>query len=88
MIFGRGRRMALSDAERRTLRETPACTHCGGWHAAACPRVRRVVFNSANAISEVEFWPWREWPKDHIVFPDELERSSPAVVDVVMDDPY
>ncbi len=77
MIFRR-RSPPLSDADRKLLSAQPPCAHCGGVHLIACPRVRRMVFNASGSITEVEFWPWRDWPKDSVVFPDELVAEDQA----------
>jgi hypothetical protein len=46
--------------------EKDRCQHCGCWHDIACPRVRRVVFRGEE-VASVEFWAWREWPRDRLV---------------------
>ncbi len=77
MIFRKRAPLLLTPTESDKLREQPVCVHCQGWHAMACPRVRRMVFNASGAIAEVEFWAWRDWPKDAVIFPDEIE-AMPA----------
>lgn len=50
------------------------CAHCGGTHAIACPRLKRVRFRAdGQTAMEVEFWADGEWPKDRVVFPEDLE---------------
>lgn len=51
------------------------CSHCGGVHARACPRVKRIVFNDKGTILEVEFW--ENWPTNDVVFPEELYEDEP-----------
>lgn len=57
------------------------CRHCGGSHARACPRVKRLVFKPTGGqddIAEVEYFPWGEWPDDFIIWPeDEIEEEKP-----------
>ena len=48
------------------------CTHCGGSHARACPRVRKFEFHQNGNIASVEFWPPSRWPDDHILWPEQL----------------
>ncbi len=70
----RGRRATappLSDEQRAAL-AAARCVHCGGAHAVACPRLRRIRFRADGTTPvEVEFWPDAEWPKERVVFPDE-----------------
>jgi hypothetical protein len=55
------------------------CRHCGGSHARACPRVRRLAFHPNGALSEVEFW--KTWPDDHVIWPEDLpDPEDPAPV--------
>jgi hypothetical protein len=48
------------------------CTHCGGRHSRACPRVRSMEFDSSGRVLRVEFWPDGRWSTDHVLFADEL----------------
>lgn len=48
------------------------CGHCGGFHDLACPRVKRMVFDNQNRLTEVEFWPPGKWPTDSIIFPEDI----------------
>lgn len=51
----------------------PPCTHCGGYHARSCPRVKRIIFRSPDDVQEVEYFPAKEWPEDFpVVWPEEL----------------
>jgi transcriptional regulator with XRE-family HTH domain len=70
------------------FREHP-CLACGGVHPeviatdgagaspAACPRVRRVAYDSSKRVTEMEFWPENRWSRDGIVFPDILKEAAP-----------
>lgn len=64
----------ISSEERASFTPETKCRHCGGWHARSCPRVRRMVM-TGEAITEVEFWPWDEWPHDLVVWPEALEQE-------------
>lgn len=77
--------------EYRVLFREHPCPACGGVHpevissdgveasAAACPRVRRVVYDSQKRVTEMEFWPEDRWSRDGIVFPSMLKGAeSPA----------
>jgi hypothetical protein len=68
--------MNLTDEERAGYREQfakkQACVQCGGLHLRACPRVRRVVMRNKEEIAEVEFWADGHWPKDGIIFPEDV----------------
>ena len=33
------------------------CSHCGGAHARACPRVKRMEWHPNGQLAAVEFWP-------------------------------
>jgi len=59
----------------RRLLDSPACTHCGGWHLRACPRVRRLRFGPDGSLREVEFradWRWER----RVVWHEELLRKA------------
>ena len=49
------------------------CSHCGGLHAHACPRVKSLRFRptpgGGQALVQVEFWPAGEWSRDGILWP-------------------
>ena len=50
------------------------CASCGGAHTIACPRVKRMRFRpDGQSPAEVEFWRYDEWPKDDVVWLEELE---------------
>lgn len=54
----------------RTRFDAMACDHCGGVHPLACPKVKRLVRRGQH--TEVEFWPWGEWPVGLVVFRESL----------------
>lgn len=48
----------LTEDERTALDAAGGpCAHCGGYHARACPRVKRLAFHPNGGAAEVEFWP-------------------------------
>lgn len=51
------------------------CQHCGGRHARACPRVKRLKFHPTGALAEVAFWPDGEWSDDHVIWPEDLTNE-------------
>lgn len=48
------------------------CDHCGGVHARACPRVRRISWHDNGRIGVVEFWADGSWPDDHVQWPETM----------------
>lgn len=59
------------------VENTRACDHCGGRHARACPRVKRMAYypqdnDGVLKIQEVEFFPHGEWPHEDVIFADLL----------------
>lgn len=48
------------------------CQHCGGAHARACPRVRRLRFHPDSRLAAVEFWPHGAWSDEGIMWPESL----------------
>lgn len=81
----------LSEAEQEELaQEDPQCIHCGGHHARACPRVRRIVFRQGGAgVQEVEYWPASEINWTGVIFEDvgddeDLHSSLAADVTTVL----
>lgn len=48
------------------------CVHCGGAHLRACPRVKRMSFDTAGKIVEVEFWRENEWSDDNVIWPEDI----------------
>ena len=69
------RRHAIVPEVAAALRGQKPCQHCGGYHLRpepSCYRIRRIVFNDAGNLHEIEYWPHGAWPTDHIVFPEDL----------------
>lgn len=61
-------------AERDALLASK-CAHCGGVHAIACPRVRRMRFRpDGQSLYEVEFW--ETWDKTRVVWPEDLFETE------------
>jgi|SRR6185437_9821820 len=56
---------------RARFKRGEGCSHCGGYHLHACPRVRRFSFHTNGEIAQVEFWPDGRWPTDHVIFPEQ-----------------
>lgn len=58
----------LTEYERRQ------CQHCKGVHARACPRVKRIRYDTerGNAVAEVEYWPDGQWSDQHVIWPEDL----------------
>lgn len=80
------RRVASMDStERAALRKAfddgRACPQCGGLHTRACPRVKRIVYNAAGGVSEVEFFPPGTWSDDAIIWPEDIEDDGDAEED-------
>lgn len=48
------------------------CSHCGGHHVRACPRIKKMSWHPNAGIASVEFWPDGKWPDKHVLFPDEI----------------
>lgn len=76
-----GAELALTPQEAKELRdqwEREACGACGGLHTTAikapgaCPRIKRITYDAQGRMLEVEYWPEGKWPKDGIVWPDEI----------------
>ncbi len=55
--------------------QTP-CIHCGGLHAIACPRVKRIRFRTDGGLEEVEFWA--DWPTDRVIWKEDLPALPEA----------
>lgn len=60
----------LTEVEQEELAEEAACIHCGGFHARACPRVKRIAFHPNGKVSEVEYWSAAEVDWHGVVFND------------------
>lgn len=52
------------------------CTHCGGRHTRACPRVRRMKFHPNGTLAAVEFWPEGKWSDEHVIWPEDMETDE------------
>jgi hypothetical protein len=72
----------LTEEQRRAVRDRfdrgDGCKHCGGIHARACPRVRRLAYHSNDHLAEVEFWRDDQWSKDHIIWPEDTTETGGA----------
>ena len=63
---------SLTEDEIKDLEESDAkCSHCGGYHVRACPRVRKIEFHQNGLIASVEFWPYGEVDWSHVAFEDQ-----------------
>ena len=58
-------------AEWELLR-TRQCQHCGGAHARACPRVKRLEWHPNGELAAVEFWPEGAWSTDGVLWPEDI----------------
>jgi hypothetical protein len=63
---------ALTREDALAIKSTEACAHCRGYHARACPRVKRMKWHPDGKIAEVEFWADGEWSDAAIVWPEDL----------------
>ena len=55
------------------------CANCGGVHTAACPRVKRIRFQTGGQTPiEVEFWRDDEWPKENVKWIENLVVETPS----------
>lgn len=64
--------MQLTAELAAALRRIPACTHCGGRHTRACPRVKRLQFHPNGQLAAVEFWPAGKWDDSDIIWQEDL----------------
>lgn len=60
----------------RIVKDAKPCMHCGGHHARACPRVKRLSWHPGGALAEVEFWPDGRWSDEHVLWPEQIPDSS------------
>lgn len=67
----------LTVEERAEVLKLPACQHCLGRHARACPRVRELRFHPTGTIAVVKFWPDGKWPTDQVIWPEQLVEPAP-----------
>ena len=58
------------------------CSHCGGLHKHACPRVKSLRFRpvpgGGQALVQVEFWPDGQWSKQGVIWPWDVFAASDA----------
>jgi hypothetical protein len=54
----------------------PACQHCGGRHARACPRVRKMQWHPNASLAAVEFWPDGDWDETKVIWPEQLAAAA------------
>lgn len=63
----------LTAEQRAAIRQRGQCLWCGGYHARACPRVRRMRWSPTRTEPvEVEYWADGEWSDEHIWWPEDL----------------
>ncbi len=53
--------------------EKAKCSHCGGVHLRACPRVKMMKFGSGSSLEVVEFW--ETWDESFTVWPEDVYRD-------------
>jgi len=58
------------------------CMHCGGYHARACPRVKRLEFHPNGTPAVVEFWPAREVDWTGVLFEDQGDPDESSFIRV------
>ena len=59
------------------ITDTKPCMHCGGWHARACPRLKRMSWHPGGSLAEVEFWPDDRWSDAHVIWPEQINDPAP-----------
>ncbi len=67
---------ALTAELAAELRKVPACEHCGGRHARACPRVKSMAFHPNGQLASITFWADGRWSPDHVVWPEDLNEAD------------
>lgn len=68
-------------SEERDLLLASRCSHCGGAHASACPRVRRIRFRpDGQTPVEVEFWQDGAWDTTRVVWLDDIAENEGMTV--------
>lgn len=77
-VPGRYRPMAAEDVKTaEELQAEQTCRWCGGLHARACPRVKRLSYDpTGQNVTEVEFWPADQWSDAHVVWPEDLVKKD------------
>jgi hypothetical protein len=54
----------------------PVCSHCGGRHVRACPRVKEMRFHPNGNLAAVMFWRDDQWSTGMVFFEDEINPTS------------
>lgn len=67
--------MRLTRENADALTKRKPCAHCGGWHARACPRIRRMEFHPNDVLAAVEFWPDGKWPAEQVIWPEQVAEA-------------
>ena len=67
---------ALTADLAAALRRIPTCTHCGGRHTRACPRVKRMQFHPNGALASVEFWAEGKWNDSEIIWQEDIAEAE------------
>jgi len=65
----------LTDEEMQELTDEPACMHCGGIHARACPRVKRLFWHPNGRIARADYWPHNKINWEGVIWED--QRTPP-----------
>jgi hypothetical protein len=67
-LLARDKNTGLTDFEARQ------CQHCRGLHSRACPRIKRIKYDTerGGAVAEVEYWRDDEWSDAHVIWPEDL----------------
>jgi len=55
------------------------CSHCGGAHLRACPRVKRMLFHASGSLNEIEFWQDGQWDTTNVLWPESVIESGEAI---------
>ena len=56
--------------------ESLRCSHCGGAHLRACPRVKRMLFHATGSLNEIEFWQDGQWDTSNVLWPESIVESG------------
>jgi hypothetical protein len=74
---------SLTEEELSALEESDSrCVHCGGYHARACPRVKRLEFHQNGQPAAVEFWPPDVVSWVGVVFDDQGDPDEGSLIRV------